>query len=228
MESTQLQSQFLIAEYNALQSRAQSFEQIKSSRLNFFLIVVAAVWAGLASLARIVSLEPYLSSIVIAADVFLLLLGLLTLFDLTGYSAAIIAFYRRAGRVRRWFVDLDADMANYVAFHPADDRPKFTTSMVFISWRGADAVVLMINSVMLAGLAGFTAWKAFSASSYVCIAILLITFILGWMVQILFVRTIMVQHQNAEINKKEINFPYERFEREDTLGEVSNEKVNAL
>jgi hypothetical protein len=108
MESTQLQSQFLITEYNALQSRAQSFEQIKSSRLNFFLIVVAAVWAGLASMARVTFLEPHLSYIVIVSGGFLLVLGLLTLYDLTGYSVAIITFYRRAGRVRRWFVDLDS------------------------------------------------------------------------------------------------------------------------
>lgn len=46
-------AQFLIAEFSAVQNRIASFEQIKSSRVNFFLLIVGATAAGLAAIMQV-------------------------------------------------------------------------------------------------------------------------------------------------------------------------------
>ena len=141
---------FLIAEYNALQDRAISLQQARSSRINFFLVVVAAVGAGSANLVGSqgfhISQYQYLPVIGLVAFS-LLTLGFFTLQQSIDDSVAIVIMYRRAGRIRLWFVEQDTTIAPYVAFHCGDDHPRMFAP--YLAWRGAEAAVLVINTVLL-------------------------------------------------------------------------------
>lgn len=145
-------SEFLLTEFNALQQRAISLEEVKSSRVNFFLIVVAATIAGFSGIAGLSTFQAYYPVIIMLGSLILLLLGISTLNHSVDYSAAIVVLYRRAARVRRWFVDHNPEIEPYVAFEPNDDRPRMDTP--YLSWRGGEAVILVANAVSSAIIVG--------------------------------------------------------------------------
>ena len=138
---------FLLSEFNALQQRVLELERIKSSRINFFLIVFAASIAGLSGLVGSSNLEYVFPFIVLIVAFVLLLFGITTLKDVTDYSIAIVVLFRRAGRVRRWFLDNDSSIEKYVAFEPNDDRPKMYLGRSVLSWRGGEPILIIANIV---------------------------------------------------------------------------------
>jgi hypothetical protein len=100
-EKTQASVEFLIAEFNALQSHVTRLEEAKSNRVNFFLIVVAAAAAGISGLADAGRFGGSFEKVVAVAALAILGLGIATLNELVGYSESIVSLYRRAGRIRR-------------------------------------------------------------------------------------------------------------------------------
>lgn len=139
--------EFLIAEFNALQERALSSERAKSSTVNFFLLVVAAVTAGLFSVVNFQNFA-YLYPIVIISTLAVLTVGAFSLNQLVDYSVVLVIFYRRAGRIRRWFVDFDTELAQYVVFQPDDAHPKMEAP--FQAARGGDAILITTNAILAA------------------------------------------------------------------------------
>ena len=154
LERNPLSAEFLLAEFNALQERAISLEEIKSGRLNFFLLVAGAIIAGLSSLYGNSTFSSMYLIGVLISSVVLFLIGMLTLKNIVDYSIAIVSLYRRAGRIRRWFVDQDSGLNKYVAFEPTDDRPKIKISSNLLAWRGGEPILMVINMVSASALVG--------------------------------------------------------------------------
>ena len=139
---------FLIAEFSALQDRARHLEDTKSSRVNFFLVLIAATVAGFSSLLSIQSLSLSLNISLMAMSLILLLIGLATLNQTIQFSIAIVTFYRKAGRIRRWFVEKNPELNEYVAFKPNDDSPSIYVGHSTLTFRGGDGVILIMNSAL--------------------------------------------------------------------------------
>lgn len=193
-------TEFLIAEFNALQDRATSLEQGKSNRVNFFLVVAAAVGAGFANFIANQSFQTYHSIIIVLTALPLLVLGIFTLQQSIDDSISIVAFYRRAGRIRLWFVEHDVTIAPYVAFHYGDDRPR--VYVPFLGFRGGEAVVLVINTVLFCTI---TVALLSPVSWTIAIIEIVVALFLGWFLQVMYVR---VKLQRAEKKvKNAINFP---------------------
>lgn len=149
-DKIELSGHFLIMEYNPLQQRANSYEEIKSKRVNFFLVVIAAGGAVLSAILNSKNLSPYIYEFTIIFSLLGLTLGFLTLKMLISYSIAIVVFHRRAARIRRWFVDQNETLQHYVAFEPNDDKPTFTMPKNILYWRGAESILLLINAAFIA------------------------------------------------------------------------------
>src|SRR4051794_40397012 len=124
MTTNKSSADFLLAEFETLQNRAISIEQNKSNRINFLLIIAAALIAGIGQIVGNSILQPYQSTVVFIAAVTLLLLGIFTLKHSVDDSVAIVILFRRAGRIRLWFVEQDNPIGQYVAFEYGDDRPR--------------------------------------------------------------------------------------------------------
>jgi hypothetical protein len=186
---------FLIAEFNAIQERAIGFEEIKSGRINFFLIIVAATVAGLASLANDLTYFPL---VVFAGAVFLFLLGVSTLRSVMGYSIAIVILFRRAGRIRRWFVSMDKSIEKYVPFEANDDRPPIKIAQWLIDWRGGEPILLITNATALSIAAGVAiSYLSFTGALISAVIVLFIT----WRAQVLYMSNHLKKHEVLE-NKK--------------------------
>lgn len=144
-DSASLSADFLLAEFNTLQNRASVLESNKSNRVNFMLILAAGVMAGIGPIISIPALQPYQGSIILFVAIAILLLGIFTLQQNIDDSVSIVVLFRRAGRVRLWFVEQDKRICDYVAFHYGDDHPKM--NVPYIVSRGGEAVILLLNTV---------------------------------------------------------------------------------
>jgi len=198
---------FLVAEYNALQDRAISLQQARSSRVNFFLVVVAAVGAGSANLIGNQGFQAsqYQYFPVIALAAFsLLALGFLTLQQSVDDSAAIVIMYRRAGRIRLWFVEQDTTIAPYVAFQYGDDHPRMFVP--YLAWRGAEGAVLVINTVLLCTIA----LSLFPPASWLMAMMEMVAAtVAGWFLQVGYVR---LRLRRAERSVEgNVHFPFEEM-----------------
>ncbi|NUO79168.1 hypothetical protein HUU05_03755 [candidate division KSB1 bacterium] len=211
-KSPEITAQFLIAEFNALQERAKNFEEIKANRVNFYLLVVAAIGAIFSTATQAFDLfQKYFSESIVLTAAVLLLLGVSTLKDSVDYSGAIVIFFRRAGRIRRWFADFDQSIAPYLAFQPADDRPTFSVPYSLSAWRGAETVIILFNvisstAIVACGVLKITRFNPFFAS-----IILIVFAIMMWFLQTFYVYRKMHKAQEAESGLKRIHFPYKDY-----------------
>jgi hypothetical protein len=207
-------TEFLIAEFNALQERAISLEQRKSNRVNFFLVVTAAVVAGSANLIDNMGFQAYRSAAVALAAFSLLVLGTLTLQQCIDDSVSIVAFYRRAGRIRLWFVECDVKIEPYVAFHYGDDRPRMYVS--YLAFRGGEAAILVTNVVLFCAII----IALFAPASWsIALIEIIIASLLAWFLQVAYVRGRL---QRAEEIQEAVHFPHESMVERVTS--VSNQK----
>ena len=149
-ENKQISVEFMIAEFNAIQTNIVKLEEIKSGRVNFFLIIVAATIAGTSGLFNNQYLQAFLNHIFAVGALAILVLGVAVLTQLVQYSEAIVSLYRRAGRIRRWFADEDQAVVPYLAFDAGDDIPALVLNSAYLEFRGGDVIVLTINSLSFA------------------------------------------------------------------------------
>ena len=199
-------SQFLLAEFNSLQDRARSYEEIKSSRVNFFLLVVAAAGAIFSAFSSIDIMKPFFYEILLIITLTVLLIGLLTLKTLVDYSAAIVIFYRRAGRIRKWFVNLDQNLEKYVAFEATDERPKFKIDSSLIHWRGGELILLLINCLSMSLIIGVTTYNIFNIQIIFKIIFWILTSCLFWFLQLTYIHKKLSNAENSDWAIKHINF----------------------
>lgn len=184
----QMSKEFLLAEFTALQARFSDYESLKASRVNFLLIIVAAAAAAFPTVAE--KLQPYIGEAALLTGVVMLLLGVTTLFRVVEYSRSSTIVIRRAGRIRRWFVEQDRSIAPYVAFPPSDDRPAILLKAQSLGWRGGEGVLLTVNGLAAAVIVTSAAFLVCSrllsvqldALTYVAIGV--VAFGAAWFVQI--------------------------------------------
>jgi hypothetical protein len=187
---------FLIAEFNAIQDRAIGLEEIKSGRINFFLIIVAATVAGLSSLPE--NLKTNYSSIVLVGAMIVFLLGVSTLKSVMGYSVAIVILFRKAGRIRRWFVNNDKSIEKYIPFEANDDRPPIKIAPWLIGWRGGEPILLITNATALSVATGVgVSYLSLSWAVVSAVVVLLIT----WGIQVLYMSSHLKKHEFLENRK---------------------------
>ena len=195
LDNRNISKDFLIAEFSALQERAVGLEEIKSGRINFFLLIVAATVAGLPSLTENLKFFPF---IVLAAAVIIFFLGVSTLKSVMSYSVAIVILFRRAGRIRRWFVNNDKSIENYVPFEANDDRPPIKIAYWLISWRGGEPILLITNATALAVATGIAvSYLSLPGAVISAVVVLFIT----WRAQGLYMDNHLKKHEILE-NKK--------------------------
>lgn len=200
---------FLLAEFTSLQDRAIAKGEMSTNRVNFFLLVVAAIIAGSS-----IFLET--GQVIVSSDLMLLLavsstailvLGIATLEQVVKHSVEIVFFYRLAGRVRRYFADTYEEIKPYLAFEPIDSRPKMDTGYFFIELRGGDAVLVGVNSLATAVLVStlIAASNILPLNPLVYVFIALLVFFISWVLQAARIRAVL---RNAEkIFERHIRFP---------------------
>ncbi len=205
-------TQYLVAEFEVLQQRATQQEQAIANKINLYTASVSVVAGGMfVALDKLLSYGMFLP---IAGTVFVLffLTGMATLWQILDLHASTIIFYRRAGRIRQWFLNLDSSVKAHIPFTVTDDAPAFYTRKAPL--RGVESVILLINSAITAFLAGMIYWLIatnfyphFERTKLVTITIGLLIFCLSWFLQVLIVRRFLDSRQKDEERRGMIHFP---------------------
>jgi hypothetical protein len=201
---------FLIAEFNVLNERAKAYEEIKSSRVNFFLLVVAAAGAIFSALSQNDQFRNYDIAVIRSLSGFIFLLGVFILTDMTSYSMAVVTQYRRAGRVRRWFVDHNSELAEYVAYSPTDDKPPYTDSFSELHWRGAETIILLLNCLSFLILVVTILHRNLNILLNISLIVAVVCAVLFWFAQIAYVYLRMKGFQKSDFAVHNIHFPTEK------------------
>lgn len=200
---------FLLAEFTSLQDRAIAQGEMSTNRVNFFLVVVAAIIAG--SSMFLETGQPTASSdllfLLAVSSTAIFALGIATLEQVVKHSVEIVFYYRLAGRVRRYFADTYDEIKPYLAYEPTDSRPRMDTGYFFIELRGGDAVLVGVNSlamaVFISTLVAGSNVLSLNPLSYIFIALLV--FIITWILQAARIKAVL---RNADkIFERHIRFP---------------------
>ncbi|MCG2783723.1 MAG: hypothetical protein L6461_01310 [Anaerolineae bacterium] len=203
-EIVKMSADFLLSEFNSLQDRAIGLEGNKSNRVNFMLILAAASLAGIGQSLSIVTLQTYLTSIIFFVALVILVLGLFTLQHNIDDSGAIVILFRRAARIRLWFVKQNKEIAGYVAFQYGDDRPKM--DVPFLAFRGGEAVILVINTVALCAI---VVVLSLPATWVIALAEIFVTAIIFWLAQNYYIHKAL--QKGEKMSAKSIRYPYAKM-----------------
>ncbi|RMH40374.1 MAG: hypothetical protein D6694_10105 [Gammaproteobacteria bacterium] len=207
-----ISADFLLAEFNALQSRAIAFKNSQSNRVNFLLIIVAAALAGVSQLANNLALQSYFHTIILATASGILLLGLFTLRQNVDDAGASIILFRRAGRIRLWFVEQNPQIAQYVAFEYGDDKPAM--DVPFLSFRGGEAVILLINALSFCVMVGSILPLQKLA---IVLVVLFISFIIAWVSQSYYIHKVLQIGEKRSADTIKFSFEQQREKYEGHL-----------
>lgn len=197
-------AQYLLAEMQTINEKATLYEQIKSNRVNFFLLIVGATGASFSFLSQHDALKGYEIGLAQALSTLVLILGFFVLRDMAEYSAAIIFQYRWAGRIRRWFLEDNISLKKYLPFSAVDDKPKFTESNIF--WKSSETIILLINCYLFALIIGLS---LHSLSIVLAIFAALAGGVIFWFIQRFYTTSKMKKFENSDYVKRTIYFPSE-------------------
>ena len=205
----ELIARFLLAEFNSLVDRARDCDQLSASRINFFLIIVGALAAGLGAASELKLSMPVYLWLAFFVCLFLFALGFITLIYSVRSAAQSADMFRLAGRTRCWFSDFAPEATPYFAFEPGDNRPHFAAQ--FWEMRGGEATVVTINSALAACLAAIAAYQIAGnqLAPWLPLVVLLAASlaVATWLLQWRFIKVNMRRTQTRYIKRGTIHFP---------------------
>lgn len=210
-------SDYMIAEFEALHHRAILQEQIISNKINFFLAVTTATAGGIIIASDTDFLKPYILSACVVILIFLFAVGWVTFIQVLDLLSSSIFFYRRVGRIRKWFLDNDGALLKYMPFSVGDDSPSYYTP--HSSLRGVESILLLINAAILAVVTVLFTWLVVNwvwmpqtflyiwIPHVISISIGIPLFFLTWFYQLRFTKKYLQDKEKRELELGRVYFP---------------------
>jgi len=205
-------AQYLIAEFEALHQRTQAHEQFIVAKTNFFIALTTAVLGGLLLLFQQHMDRLVVSMIVVAALLFLVIVGWTVFKQSIDLETSIVIYYRRAGRIRQWFVDNAPDIESYIPFTVTDARPPLYVS--YAPLRNLNIIVVSINAGLITILGSYILFCFLRAnfSPLVLVSLIIgesiVLFILMFYLQFRVHRNHLLAKEQYEREKGKVHFPY--------------------
>jgi len=215
-DKTQATAQYLLAEFEMLHQRANLQEQIIANKVNFYLLLVSALAGGSILAIDIDSLENHILLLAFILVLILFIVGITTFLQILDYVISSTFFYRRAGRIRKWFLDFNPQIKDYSPFRATDNRPHYYTDRAML--RGLDPILLVLNSATAATLGILLFWiiyeyrKAFSPfiNNWIPIAITILLGVLlsffAWNIQVNYAKETCKRKEKFELKKGRVHF----------------------
>ena len=208
-------AQYLISEFEMLHQRAEAHEQFIASKTNFFVGLTTATLGGLLFLLNesVGEVVPLVIMVVgFFALVFLLIVGWVIFKQSVDMAASAAIYYRRAGRIRQWFVDNAPSVERYIPFTVTDERPPLYVS--YAPLREFNTVVASVNAGLIAILGDFTlfAWALPRLSLALLIGLMAVAGLLlfGAMFYLQFrvYKAHLVAKERSEKERGKVHFPH--------------------
>lgn len=192
---------YMIAEYQRLIDSFWKSEDIGEKRVNFFITLSTVVVTVLIAF-REKEISNHIDRIFFLGLVILLLFGIVTLMRIIHRNLESHIYLRAAGRIRRYFRDMDPQIQQYLFFGPFDDQPQRkkhweNKSEIFSFGTGGlvETVVLANSLIVVAILILLIIWLFDVVNFNISWTILIIIFSIGilggfaaWYKQLVYVK----------------------------------------
>ncbi len=154
---------FMIAEFNLLESAKENLASEQESRGNFFLAVVSGSLIALGVLGQLGIPTDLSATIAFIVLVVLAVLGMSTFYQSLRRNFRLIFYTRGLNRIRHYFVDQDPSIRKYLILETNDQYPPYQVQL-----GDQSQLISVINSALIcACIAGvllkFTILPLFSA-----------------------------------------------------------------
>ena len=218
-------AQHMTTELEILNQSADHSREMLMNKVNFFLILVTAIGGGLALMVSVDVLRNLIIPTASVVILILIIMGFNTLRQGLDLSASAVTFYRRAGRIRRWYIDQEPSIEPYLPFNVADNLPRMSSN--FINLRGAESILLLMNGSLCGILVGlivaFVDSYIFHKVPAVSLALDfiiilapgLVTIWLAWVLQVKYVKRFMRKWEMRQEKLKLIHFPDKLISEDD-------------
>ena len=198
---TSMSPEFMLQEYSALRERFHSLRTEGVNRLNFFLTLTSAIIGGVLVLGSGANLPPtLLESMLLAALILLAIVGIDVCQYMVTRDRITDRIERGMGRVRRYFVERDPSLANFIV-HPYHDEP---TSYLASGSRGVRRTAQTVQSFTVGLAAGIAADLVNIRTEY-AVLIGVISFTLNFIILELYAKYTL--RQALKKTEKEVKFP---------------------
>lgn len=180
---------FMLAEYELLKEFRGNMLSQMESRINFLFTSVSAIATILAIISQITGFTHSFLVIASFLTFLLFLLGLITFLRLVEGHISFILYTRGINRIRRYFVDSDNSVKDYVLLPLTDNTPKFGGlgfSSTKISKVGNVGMAIFINSIIFGSFITLFVNMVLNALSIFSIFIIVLASLLVWFLQLRF------------------------------------------
>lgn len=142
---------FMIAEYENLRERRDSLDKLGESRVNFFLATISGALVGLTLLVQVPYINDIVHFIVALIIIGILWIGFTMFARMVSRSINLILLDRGMNRIRRYFVDKNPEIKDYISLPIYDDMPRlspFIVSRGRYNLRGFPPTIAIINGMI--------------------------------------------------------------------------------
>lgn len=117
--------EFMMTEYDRIKDSLKYTSEMGHNRMQFFVSVVSAVGAVLVVLFQTQGISHRLVQVLLILDVGLIVLGMMLFTRLTRRVVTKVQYFRALAKIRRYFVDQNPKIDDYLFYSANDDEPSF-------------------------------------------------------------------------------------------------------
>ncbi len=198
-------SDFVLTEYQSHREAFWKSEELGERRVNFFISLTTAILAALAIREKgILAPGDRVDPIFFYGLGALVLFGFVTLMRIIRRNLVSHEQLRALGRIRKYFVDRDQQIKDYLFYEPCDDRPqrKKEWNQIFsLGTGGLAETVALVNSLIVASI---IALFVYSQHGWIVGLFGIGAFITAWVLQFIYVK---YRYEKERPKKDEIRFP---------------------
>lgn len=199
---------FMLSEYNRLTSMLLYTKEIGHKRVQFWLTVVSSAGGILMVIYQInPSIESFFPLVFFVCS-FIVLLGIVIYIKMIQRTVTSVEYLRAQGKIKRYFLEMDKNIEDYLFFPVGDDNPKLNYSLAFsLTGSSLRILVAIINSFILGCVVGLIPRLVYGDWSMAIYQVILgvLTFALSFTLHETF--TAYRFRKSDKYNKNRIKFP---------------------
>ncbi len=202
---------YLLSEFDILHQRADEIERSVAKKTDFFIALTTAILGGFVVIFGKQMDEKVTFFVLLIALILLQIFGWTIFKQSVDLSTSSTLFYRRAGRIRRWFLDNSPGIERYVPFPVTDELPPLYVS--HSPMRYLNTTVVGINAALLALFVMVLFWLYGNLNFFLIGILGTIAFIFMFYLQFSFYRNHLQKREEKERREGKIHFPRQHDER---------------
>lgn len=204
---------FMVAEFGTLTERISQIERTRITRVNYLILLISAVVTGITLAINFDVVKDSIKSILPFVLFFVFLLGVAILRENLILASRVVFMFRRAGRIRCWFLHKNPSILPYLPWSPGDDTPTFLAEPDHSTFASKDSILWLSNSLagsafVLSILLPFS--RLYETASFIISGVV---FVAIWVAQNIYIGYQSERYEKLGEERNRIHFPREGYQK---------------